>query len=103
MQVPAAREPRRRLRRARQSCVLVVRGGRSSGGIFQTRRASVSVPRRALGGCTGRCTGQLIFTSKAKKRLLALFVDSENLDAGEVHVSSTTSGAFDNQPGLTTS
>lgn len=50
-------------------------------------------------GCTAAgCTGRLYFVSKKAKVLVTLFVDSTMPDSGAAHLSSTASGAFDNQP-----
>jgi len=54
-------------------------------------------------GCTGSgaelsCTGRLYFTAKTEKTLVILYIDSATPNTGEVHLSSTESGAFNNQP-----
>ena len=54
-------------------------------------------------GCSGsgaseRCIGRVYFTAKSEKKLVILHTDSTSPDEGEVHISSTVSGAFNRQP-----
>jgi hypothetical protein len=50
-------------------------------------------------GCTASgCIGRLYFTAKASKTLVTLFIDAASPDTGVAHLSSTVSGAFNNQP-----